>query len=623
MPFLRDCAGFWQEIGCPAHVFSWISEGVKLPFISEPAPCFYPNHIRPEKHLFNFVDSEIQRLIVTNAVKQVDYKPRCVNPISCVPKKNNKLRLICDLRYVNDYCSAPSFRYEDITFLKDVIHTGDKLTSVDLKDGFHHVPVHRDFQDFLGFQWCGHYYVWQVLPFGLSASPYFFCKTLRPVIEYLRLKGIRLLAYMDDILILAEPELIDEHTQLCIDVLQSAGWNINFEKSSLLPSTDILYIGYIIDSCGKSGLPELKVPRARIRKVRKDIFRALQLPHIKARSLARIAGQCISMCKAVYPGKLMLRGVYNLLKQRNNWCDLLLWSTEAINDLNWWTESLKSWNGVVITPQCIDGQMETDASHIGWGAVYQGMHAQGMWNTRVAFKSSNYRELLTVLLGVMSFRDHLKGKVIQLLSDNVTTVSYLNHMGGPSLELSQLARAVWAECLENSITLIARHLPGKINVTADYLSRLGSKFEWKLHPRLFGYIEQLWGPHTCDRFASVQTAQLPCYNSRYWDPLTCTSGIDALAQKDWASHNNFVNPPFRLLPEILDTISRQKAVATVIAPFWPGQVWFQKLKKLSVTPPLKLTLNRQTVLSRVPWPEPLRNPRWKVYAWRLSGIHGC
>ena len=49
------------------------------------------------------------------------------------------------------------------------------------------------------------------------------------------------------------------------------------------------------------------------------------------------------------------------------------------------------------------------------------------------------------------------------------------------------------------------------------------------------YCENMWGPHTMDRFASLSTAQLQTYNSRYLDPWT--SGVDALAQTDWSKHN--------------------------------------------------------------------------------------
>ena len=67
----------------------------------------------------------------------------------------------------------------------------------------------------------------------------------------------------------------------------------------------------------------------------------------------------------------------------------------------------------------------------------------------------------------------------------------------------------------------------------------------------------MWEPHSIDRFASVSTAQLEKYNSRYLDPLK--HGVDALAQNDWATENNYVDPPFGLLDRVLDVIVRQRA----------------------------------------------------------------
>ncbi|XP_043246606.1 uncharacterized protein LOC122394089 isoform X3 [Amphibalanus amphitrite] len=99
-------------------------------------------------------------------------------------------------------------------------------------------------------------------------------------------------------------------------------------------------------------------------------------------------------------------------------------------------------------------------------------------------------------------------------------------------------------------------------------------------------LESIFGPHTVDRFASLSTAQLPVYNSRFRDPAT--SGVDALGQRDWHEHNNFVNPPFRMVPRVLDVVEAQRATATLIAPLWPGQPWLDRLRRLSICPPLRL-----------------------------------
>ena len=260
-----------------------------------------------------------------------------------------------------------------------------------------------------------------------------------------------------------------------------------------------------------------------------------------------------------------------------------------------------------------------DASSIGWGVSFGKMKAQGLWTKNMSYRSSNYRELFTVLMALRTFRKQFHCKIIQILSDNVTTVAYLNHMGGPYKDLTDLACVIWLECFRNRVIVISRHLKGVLNVRADQLSRLQTKFEWRLHPLLFKMLDRLWGPHSVDRFASLTTTHLKQYNSRFFDPLS--SGVDALAQKDWSIHNNYVNAPFRLLPEVVKIVQEQNAVVTVIAPWWPAQPWFQNLKRLSIRPPIRLpnTWNSIQPMTTHIVPEPLLNPKWKIYAWRIYG----
>lgn len=82
-------------------------------------------------------------------------------------------------------------------------------------------------------------------------------------------------------------------------------------------------------------------------------------------------------------------------------------------------------------------------------------------------------------------------------------------------------------------------------------------------------------PHTIDRFANCQNAQVERFNSRYWERLS--EGVDALAQSNWASGNSFINAPFCLIPCVLDVIQEQRACATINAPLWKAQPWYQLL----------------------------------------------
>ena len=187
----------WEKIGCNPHVLQWIKQGVKFPLKSEEVvPFEHKNHVQ-DSHI-TFVDSEIQRLITDGSLEHCTSKPVCVSPISCIPKKNGELRLITDLRHLNSFCDPPSFKYEDIDTVISLLRPKDQLVTVDLKQGFLHVPVHVEHRSYLGIYWRGQYLRWTRLPFGHNCSPFFFAKVLRPVVTFLRKYGLRIVLYVDD-----------------------------------------------------------------------------------------------------------------------------------------------------------------------------------------------------------------------------------------------------------------------------------------------------------------------------------------------------------------------------------------------------------------------------------------
>ena len=96
------------------------------------------------------------------------------------------------------------------------------------------------------------------------------------------------------------------------------------------------------------------------------------------------------------------------------------------NELNWWLEKVDEFNYKEIKPEIIEEQLITDASSFEWGAKLGDLEAKGDWNQRVSKvskQSSNYRELLAILLALSAFKDELEGKCIQILTDNVTAAA--------------------------------------------------------------------------------------------------------------------------------------------------------------------------------------------------------
>ena len=114
-----------------------------------------------------------------------------------------------------------------------------------------------------------------------------------------------------------------------------------------------------------------------------------------------------------------------------------------------------------------------------------------------------------------------------------------------------------------------------------------------------------------------------CFTINCRNTTVCSRPINigsrrVLAQTDWHLHNNFENPPFFLIPQVLDLVLTEKAEATLIAPVWKGQPWFQKLQTMAIAPPLVIP-RRSIIRERNVTPEPLKHCSWTLCALKISG----
>ena len=95
----------------------------------------------------------------------------------------------------------------------------------------------------------------------------------------------------------------------------------------------------------------------------------------------------------------------------------------------------------------------------------------------------NHLELKAVFLALKEFRTLVCNKTVLIATDNTTVVAYINKEGGmKSGSLCALLWRILSWCTRQQVTLRARHIPGRLNVIADKLSRLGQTIqtEWSL-----------------------------------------------------------------------------------------------------------------------------------------------
>ena len=134
------------------------------------------------------------------------------------------MRPVINLKRLNEYVIPHHLNMEGIHTLRDQLKRNDWTTKVDLNDAYFMIPVHSLSRSVLCFSNQNHIYLFSCLPFGLSCAPSGFTKILKPVIILPRELGVRLVAYIDDIMSLAETEeMVRDHTSGLIHLLENLG----------------------------------------------------------------------------------------------------------------------------------------------------------------------------------------------------------------------------------------------------------------------------------------------------------------------------------------------------------------------------------------------------------------
>jgi hypothetical protein len=102
--------------------------------------------------------------------------------------------------------------------------------------------------------------------------------------------------------------------------------------------------------------------------------------------------------------------------------------------------------------------MHMDASQTGWGTTCQGEITGGPWSQEETQYHINYLELLAVVLTIQTFAREKVNTTIQVQTDNISAMTYINRRGGTqSPPLSELARRTLDWCMERRTYLTAEH----------------------------------------------------------------------------------------------------------------------------------------------------------------------
>ena len=179
---LKEHIRKWEEFGASEFVLNILREGYRIPFKSKPTNVVLKNN---RSALDNpvIVINEIQKLLEKGCVTEVCNPPSVVNPLTVAFNKAGKPRLVLDCRHINPFIHDFKFRMEDVATARELFNPDDYLFGFDLKSAYHHIGIYKEHKDYLGFQWNvdgeTKFYVFNVLPFGVSVAAYIFTKITR------------------------------------------------------------------------------------------------------------------------------------------------------------------------------------------------------------------------------------------------------------------------------------------------------------------------------------------------------------------------------------------------------------------------------------------------------------
>lgn len=618
----------WRTRTTDPWVLSTLTEGYSIQFSRRP-PCFQgvidTTMGRPEKALI--LRGEIGTLLEKGAISAVNGSRQqggFYSTYFLIPKKDGGLRPILDLRSLNRYLRVLRFKMLRTSDVLLHIREGDWFASIDLKDAYFHVPIAPHHRQFLRFAFEGQAYEFNVLPFGISLAPRVFTRCVAAALAPLQAQGLRILPYLDDWLICSQSE--DQARADIATVLAHVadlGLKVNFRKSSLMPSQEAVFLGMHLDSRSLRATPS----QTRIRSICQLLGHFRLGRSLTLKEFQRLLGMLAAASSLVPLGLLDLRPLQRWvidlhLHPARHGHRLVRVTHACYRLLRPWRRAAYFLRGVPLA--AVPSRREvvtTDASLGGWGAVWQCRTVRGCWDPQQQQWHINVLELQAVLLGLRHFLPHLSGLHVLVRTDNSTVVYYINHQGGTKSRrclrvADQLLR--WAH--RHLLSLRAMYLPGVANTAADLLSRQGpDPGGWRLHPAVVLTIWERFGRAEVDLFACQESTHCPLWFSlRGPSPL----GQDALAHA-WPCQRLYAFPPLPLIVQTLHRVALEDHELLLVAPRWPGRVWFPTLLQLLDGEPWCLPV-RADLLSQLGgqiWhPCPARLQLW---VWPLKGRTPC
>ena len=612
---ISRCYSAWCKITRDNWVLRVVREGYRLQYKAglPPTPHRVAN-LPTDKEGAAILDIEVSQMLLKTAIHAVESsEDELVACFFARPKKQpGKWRPIVSLKFLNKYLRYIKFRMTTIPQVKRWIRKGYFFSSLDLQDAYFSIPIHESAGKFTRFMWRGICYEFSVIMFGLGASPRVFTKVLKVVIKYLRVTfDMLILAYLDDFLIQAPTyEECLLKTELAILVFQILGFEVNYSKSSLIPSTQIEHLGFLWDSVRM----EISLPRLKMLKIVESATSYLEAGGCTADELRSFLGRLESVRAVTIQAPLHYRALQYLIQplRKGSWRGqrFIPLSRAGRLDMEWWVQvfPLREHQASSLSKSDFTLMVMTDASgHFGWGGhSTRGEFCQGQWTALQERSHINRKEIWAAHFSLQQLMS--QGDQVHLSLDSLTAVSFINRMGGTrSRPLCSAAQELWDLVLSRGGWVSAVWVSRDDNQLSDMLSKSKvSNWDFCLSQAVLHQLWSRWFHPVVDVFASRSCHVLPGYYSWYPDPEALAQ--DAFSVPKWPDRI-YVFPPIPLVSMVLEKIKKDQSTAILIVPGWRSALWWDMISDMLLQEPVSLGFYKDILWSprgkEIPYLHPL------------------
>ena len=252
--------------------------------------------------------------------------------------------------------------------VRDILVPGMYGAVVDISDAYYHISIHKKARKYCRFIVDGEVYEYLGLPMGLTCSPRIFTRVSKAAADWLRKRGVLLIIYIDDILVLGRTkESCLRNVKMVLALLKRLGFVINEAKCNFTPSTSFTYLGCVWDTqCWR-----VKLKPKREESIRFSAKNLLQKRTVSVRTVARFVGK-IQSAVGILPlararSRALMYQFAAVCKDRKSYDKFMTVSDRAVQELQVWSVLPSGSSMMISTEGLLVVTVDTDASPEGYG----------------------------------------------------------------------------------------------------------------------------------------------------------------------------------------------------------------------------------------------------------------